>query len=86
MLYAMQIDEHSLRIFSAVARDIVTLDVDGNLTHDIWPPKEAVPLERKPEKDEVLKIVKGKHVFIKREIPEPGPSIEDRLKALEDKQ
>ena len=85
MLYAMQIDENSLRIFNTVARDDVSIDLDGKLTHHVWPPKEAVELSRKPEQGEILKIVDGKEVFIKLQVSEPLPSLEDRIEELERK-
>lgn len=84
--YAMQVDEHTTRIFLGVPRDVVTVDLDGELVHDKWPPEGAIEIDRRPEKDEILRVIEGKAVYTKRSVKIDPPSLEERVEALEAKQ
>ena len=90
-IYIMQIKPNATRCFlgpdEVVERAKIKISNNNEsvLEKSQWPPKEAIVLERKPDKDEIVEVKNGKCVYTKMSKEKPGPSLEDRVKALEEK-
>ncbi len=85
-LYAKQLAKHEVRMIRTIPKDLVTIDEEGKLVHDKWPPEDFIEIERKPDDFEDLKIENGKAVYTQITREPNGPTVEDRLKELEAKQ